>query len=351
MTKSKKQTGENLFLVILIYATGLVISFITVFVIAKLSVTFISSLMLHSSTSVKQLFIFVVTSGLVLMVISLLWSWLLAKLSFALMIKDSLKKPAKTFCYLVAMLLFSITSGLASGYVLTDVFIDRSGLNPEKATVPDFIGLSLEQASSLLIEYGLDTLPSANIHYFPGNQEYPESTIFKQDPPPGINIAHSGQIEIWINLTKEEIVQDTVLYVPHVDGLTADRAVSLIRSKGLVPEVESLFSDSVSPGRIISTDPRGGEVSAAGDHVIIIVSKGSHPVEVPDLTNMNIIQASELLTSMELNITIADERICSLPPFTILEQQPPPGESLLPGSKVTVVISKEIVQEESLPDF
>lgn len=340
MAKGKNKTDIYLQLLLIAFA-GIVVSFVVMFFVSKLSLNFIANFMSISSGNVKKFFIFLVISSALCIFLSMIWSYLLTKISFKTLIKKTLSQRLTSFFFIIILILFGISSSIASGYNLTDSFINKSGLNPPRNIVPDLSGKTLDQALVIIAEHGFDTIPSANIHYFPIDSNIPESLVIKQDPPPGVNITSSSQIELWVNIEKHSVSFDSTPSVPHVEELSLERAMNLIKSKGFNVVVESIFSDTISHGRIIRTDPAGGDEPQQGNIITIFVSKGAFPIEVPDLLGKTIIEASENLTKIDLNISIRDERTSSLPPFTILEQFPEPGESLLAGSNVSVIISKE----------
>ncbi|GAA3816584.1 transglycosylase domain-containing protein [Cellulomonas soli] len=64
------------------------------------------------------------------------------------------------------------------------------------------------------------------------------------------------------------------------DKLEAD-ATSALLQNGLVPAVTSEYSDSVTKGRVIRTDPGGGTTLDTGSTVALVISLGPKPVETP----------------------------------------------------------------------
>lgn len=64
------------------------------------------------------------------------------------------------------------------------------------------------------------------------------------------------------------------------DKLEAD-ATSALLQNGLVPAVTSEYSDSVTKGRVIRTDPGGGTTLDTGSTVTLVISLGKKTVETP----------------------------------------------------------------------
>ncbi len=87
---------------------------------------------------------------------------------------------------------------------------------------------------------------------------------------------------------------------PGVVGLEQAAAETRLDDAGLGAEVEQVYSDSVEPGVVVSTDPRPGDRILPGDDVTLTVSKGPEVYDVPDLAGLTVEEAEEALAEVKM---------------------------------------------------
>ncbi|MBN1620827.1 PASTA domain-containing protein [candidate division WOR-3 bacterium] len=340
----KKEKGfADFFNLLLAIVTGSLVSAVVMLGVSKLSLFLLFRIFAFSASSVKRFFIMMTVCYFLLLLLSLAWSFLLSKITRRMIFGKSRKKTRVVYSFLVMFVFFSFSSGLTSGFVYTDAFIDAAGLSPEKKPLPDLFGLSLESALMMLNENGFDSIPLSNIHYSALSDEMPESVVVRQDPPAGTFIANSSQIELWINIfTEIPYVSDTLQTIPHLGGLPLDRALIIMASKNFSFEVESLFCDTVAANWIIATLPEGGTEAPPGTHVTVYVSLGSEIILAPSLSDLKLNEADLILRNLGLVLALESERPDPSPPNTVISQNPPPGDTCFYGDTVRVVISSGI---------
>jgi serine/threonine-protein kinase len=66
------------------------------------------------------------------------------------------------------------------------------------------------------------------------------------------------------------------------------------------------YSDTVSPGAVISTDPPQGKQLADGKTITLVVSQGPRPVALPDLATANEASARAAITDAQLTVGKVD---------------------------------------------
>lgn len=342
--KNKKlKLSELIFQTIIVLFSGSLISLIIFYFLSNISFNIIANLIITSYDKIKLIFIFILIAFLFSIILSFIWALIMSKISLKILSINKLKSKASSIIYILCFVFFSIFSALSAGFVLTDIFIEKSGLDSEKIIMPDISGIKIEEALEILNKKGLDSIPVSNLHYSIIDSDSPDSTVIKQDPPPGISIINSSSIELWIKISKTEIQNDSSILIPFVLGLRTERAVSLLNSRGFYVEVESTYSDTIEKGLVLETSPASGERLTMGSKVYIYISIGISPVEVPSLVGLTLIEAENLLNELNFDISISEERVSSLPPYTIIEQNPEFGEKLQVGSIISVVISKKLI--------
>lgn len=143
--------------------------------------------------------------------------------------------------------------------------------------------------------------------------------------------------------------------VPNVVGLLETDARRLLADADLVLRVEqSLFDNEVPVGHIISQDPLGGRMVKQRREILVRVSLGAEEVEMPSVIGLS--SRAGKLGLTQAGFVLGDEEEAYDPevlPGMVLEQWPEPGEIVMKGTAVNLVISKgqEAPQFFALPDF
>ena len=112
---------------------------------------------------------------------------------------------------------------------------------------------------------------------------------------------------------------------------------------GLQGEQESVESETVSEGNVVSTEPGPNETVSMGSTVKIYVSRGTgkERIAVHDVTGQDFETAKQLLESQGLKVGTVTKKVSDLPMGTVIAQTPNyPG--LVPvGGKVNLVIAAD----------
>ncbi|APT85104.1 PASTA domain-containing protein [Corynebacterium aquilae] len=132
---------------------------------------------------------------------------------------------------------------------------------------------------------------------------------------------------------------------PTVPDYPADRDVQAfyeqLSQRTLVPtRGEDKFSDEVPAGQVVSTEPPPGAALNVGAKVIVHVSKGPAPVKVPDLKNVTVDKARQLLDKAGLIVgNTREEFDPNADGGNVAGSSPAAGEELLRGSSVDLIVS------------
>lgn len=157
-----------------------------------------------------------------------------------------------------------------------------------------------------------------------------QGTVIAQDPAGG-KAEWFTRIDLVVSKGPEPIA------VPPVDGKTAEAAVRLLEQAGFVPVTVQEYSNDVEEGRVVRTDPPGGEVAGRGSEIDVIVSMGPEFEELmmPDLRGDNIEAAKSKLDSLGLRYTIIQS--CK-PGTTVVETDPIAGTTVRENDKVALFV-------------
>ena len=103
---------------------------------------------------------------------------------------------------------------------------------------------------------------------------------------------------------------------------------------------DPVYHDTIEAGRVVSTDPAGGDPLHNGDTVTVVISKGREPkpVTIIPFTEMSIEEATANLEKMGLLYQF-EEKSDSSPPGTIFDQSIPAGTQVMEGTSITLYVS------------
>ena len=143
------------------------------------------------------------------------------------------------------------------------------------------------------------------------------------------------------------MLRDNTVEVPRVVGSDLDSAITTLGNDGFtVGDVERV-QRSVPLNQVISQDPVGeadrdcavfGWFCSDPD-VDLTVSGGPGQVEVPDVTGQTRESAEQTLDEAGLGVEVVTRNSSDVPSDSVIETDPPAGESVRRGSQVTLVVS------------
>ncbi len=130
--------------------------------------------------------------------------------------------------------------------------------------------------------------------------------------------------------------------VPDLLGRTPTEAAAILATSNLNLDAEETgFSEEYAKGVIMSTDPGPTSSARTGSTVRAVVSKGPERYEVPKLKKLTLKEAQVALGAANLELGEQTEAYHdSVKKGDIISSDPPAGESVKPGTKVAVVVSK-----------
>ncbi|MFT4264861.1 MAG: PASTA domain-containing protein, partial [Nocardioides sp.] len=129
---------------------------------------------------------------------------------------------------------------------------------------------------------------------------------------------------------------------PGVLGLTQAKATAKLEALGLHVEVsDPAWSDTVAAGRVMSSDPDGGNRVLDGGTVTITLSKGPEIYQLPDLAGKSLDEAQDAIAGLKLSFGKAVRKFSeTVPEGQVIRTDPAAGTELRPGSNVDVWVSK-----------
>lgn len=197
--------------------------------------------------------------------------------------------------------------------------------------VPSLLGQSEKAAKERLSDTGLE-LKGVRRAY---SDTVDRGKVISSDPKSGARIRGNGSVSLVVSRGPE------IVTVPDVQGVGLSEARRQLEKRGLVPGmVTKEFSDDVSAGEVVRTDPEAGAERHPDSAVAIVVSKGS-PVDVPDVTGLSVDDATAELEDAGLKVVVAPGRVNSPEDEgDIARQSVPEGTEAAEGDSITLTVSK-----------
>jgi serine/threonine-protein kinase len=235
---------------------------------------------------------------------------------------------------LIRNTLILVGSLLVAGLIIYAIFAltrPKTEAATNTVAVPNVVQLQQAAAVSLLQQYALTAAPKAE-----ASTDVPAGLVIRSDPAADVVVAKQSTVTIYVSSGPSQAT------VPKVLGLTQDDATALIEHAGL--SVKTVVQDNSDPtipvGRATKTDPPAATVVSPDTPVTLYISSGK--VQLPDVTNKNINDATTILAALGLGVDRVPVQTDAKPPDTVMSQTPQPG-LVAQGSAVQLSVATPVV--------
>jgi eukaryotic-like serine/threonine-protein kinase len=203
---------------------------------------------------------------------------------------------------------------------------------PGQGQVPSTAGLT-EAAATKRVEAAEFEVEVERV-----NSDSVEEGLVVRSEPGGGNTATKGSTVTLFVSRGPKLVK-----VPVLVGAQRETAVQRLRSHGLEASIDE--EESPEPkGRVIRQSPDAGSRVEPGSTVAIVVSRGEEAEEeakVPNVIGRERRQAVEEIRAAGLTANVEEEETPVAGKVgRVIDQFPPPGQELEPGSTVTITVGK-----------
>jgi len=196
----------------------------------------------------------------------------------------------------------------------------------------DIIGLSVDQASSRLASVGLSVGRLAEEN----SEAFASGLVIGLDEPTTQKPAGQG-VSLRVSLGPEDRIVP-----PSVIGMAIGDATSLLVGLRLQAVEETAYSPDAEVGTVLASIPASGEVVPADSAVVLIVSAGPEPVEMPDIIGFTLEDAIDELEALGLIWTDTE----GTPGEDVIGSLPPIGAMAEVGTEVTIILGEPSEDEE-----
>jgi serine/threonine-protein kinase len=198
---------------------------------------------------------------------------------------------------------------------------------------PNLIGLSLEDATQILEDYGL-VRGSITREY---SSTFKENSIMDQTPDFNERTEPGGSVNIIVSKGEETVVIPNIIGRDFIEASNYLESLGLIVQSSKAPITEAGITSD--PGKIIDVIPSPGSEVGVNSVVELIISTNEPLVLVPDLMRLALDQAISMLGSYNINYEISYiSTDYSVQEGTVLGQNPEAGFYISPESSVILFI-------------
>ncbi|WP_308013525.1 Stk1 family PASTA domain-containing Ser/Thr kinase [Streptomyces beigongshangae] len=229
--------------------------------------------------------------------------------------------PRRGVYVIVAAVLLALGLGAGVWYINSGQF----------TKVPAVLDKTEAQARQRIEDAGLEVKGVRKDH----SDTVGRGRVISSDPGAGARIRDNDSVTLTVSEGPD------IVRVPDLGGFALDKAKERLEEEGLAAGmVTKAFSEEVTTGYVISTDPEAGTERRGGSAIALVVSKGS-PVEVPEVLGEDLDDAERDLAEAGLEVEIASGRVTSeYDAGQVAEQSPGPGREVAEGDTITLTVSK-----------
>jgi serine/threonine-protein kinase len=162
----------------------------------------------------------------------------------------------------------------------------------------------------------------------------PKGVVISQRPAPNASIPIRSSVELLVSLGPSPVA------VPDLVSQSLNDATEAVGKRGLRLEIsQRVTSDNIAADTIASQNPPPGTQVAPGDTVSVVVSDGPADVQVPDVRQQDLSDATSALQAAGLNARIDYVVDASVAGGTVLQQEPAAGARSKKGATVALGVA------------
>lgn len=204
--------------------------------------------------------------------------------------------------------LFYAISGLVVLITLTFLTLRIYTHHGQKLPVPDFAGLTLEEAQVKAKKAKLRIEVADSVF----NNNMPRGTVLKQNPNPSFNVKKNRRVFLTMNATNPEKVE-----MPNIVGVSHRQAESILKNVGLeigrLIHIPDIAVNNVLKQKYLGEEISKGTMVPKGSKIDLVLGMGlsNQTTQVPDLDHYTLNDAKNRIMRSALNIgaVIFDESI------------------------------------------
>ncbi len=232
----------------------------------------------------------------------------------------------RLFTYVIIILIFFVVGLLLANFIFMPLFVRRG----EEIVVPNVCDMPLDSATVVLKRAGLQSVVIERRY----DRIIEQGRVIIQEPLPDTKVKKGRIINLSVSLGAEKIV------LPALSGLELSKVKQIIERIGLViSDIDSVYSDSISEGKVIRTVPEPETEVKKGDGIKIVVSKGI-VLKSPNLIGLKLDEAKDKIRRSNLIIGTITEVEGTGEKGTVIVQDPQPDQVVNAGDTINLIVVK-----------
>lgn len=180
-------------------------------------------------------------------------------------------------------------------------------INLQPSTLGDSLSVNVPSVVGETWDNGAIVLKAQKLqpdHLVEPSNSVDEGQIISTDPAAGTKVGRNVHIKVYVSSGRNPVT------VPSVSNMSEQAAKAALTAAKLTYGTTSPeHSSTVTAGVVIRSDPASGEAEREGDVVNLVVSDGL--INVPDVTTMDISDATAQLQPLQLSIATVADHSCS----------------------------------------
>ena len=225
-----------------------------------------------------------------------------------------------------------LAGALLLTYVVSAVIGMRVALKTREVQVPALAGKTVNEATALLTETGLNLKVEEGRRLDP---KVPAGQIVVQDPAAGVRTRRERSVKVWVSGGPRST------RIPALNGESERTAQLRLQQEGLaLGPVAEIRSADYAADTIVAQFPAPKTVAA---QVALLVNRGERGVRyvMPDLIGVDGRRAAEVLRTRGLRVTVVgDHPYPGVAPGIVLRQSPQAGFQIGPGEPISLEVSR-----------
>lgn len=217
-------------------------------------------------------------------------------------------------------------------YVIFAAASMRFALKTREVIVPQLTGRTVNEASALLLDTGLNLRVEEGQRVDP---KIPAGQVITQDPQPGTRTRRERSVKVWISAGPRATV------IPELVGESERTAQLRLQQEGLALETASeVRSGDYAAGSVVAQTPPAKTRAA---QVSLLINRGETGATyvMPDLIGVNGDRAADVLRARGFRVAVVgDHPYPGVPAGIVLRQNPQAGFQISPGEPISLEVSR-----------
>ncbi len=197
---------------------------------------------------------------------------------------------------------------------------------PERYIVPPVAGLTPDAANAAITKTPLKIGTPTEVF----NSEVPQGYVISANPASGTKVKKNVEVSLVISKGAE-----TVSLTSYV-GKIGEQALNELTDAGFTVSSRYVFDETLLSGLVISQEPSGIESAPKGSKIILVISKGSQYVFIPNLFSIDETKAVKALQDLDLKVVVKKMGKKTIKKVTNVA--PKVGSKVKRGSTVTITV-------------